>query len=230
MHYRGVWRRRFARSGARLLSDTVTAYSLAICFDLFDNADDRAAAGQRIADLAAQNDYRITTGFVGTPLVCDALTTTGQVDVAYRLLLEQQCPSWLYPVTQGATTIWERWDSLMPDGRVNPSEMTSFNHYALGAVIDWMHRTIGGLAPLEPGYRTVLVRPLPGGGITSAQTRYDSSFGETMVSWELVGTHFACEVSVPPGAGAELRLPIDGWNVRRVGSGRYAFSGSVVTS
>ena len=79
------------------------------------------------------------------------------------MLLEQSCPSWLYPVTMGATTIWERWDSMLPDGSLNPGEMTSFNHYALGAVADWMHRTIGGIAPLEPGYERVLIAPRPGG-------------------------------------------------------------------
>ena len=86
------------------------------------------------------------------PSSTDALTSTGHLDDAYRLLLQQECPSWLYPVTMGATTIWERWDSMLPDGTINPGQMTSFNHYALGAVADWMHRVIGGIAPLEPGY------------------------------------------------------------------------------
>ena len=92
-----------------------------------------------------------STGFVGTPLICDALTHAGALDTAYRLLLQRECPSWLYPVTMGATTIWERWDSMLPDGTVNPGEMTSFNHYALGAVADWLHRTVAGLAPAAPG-------------------------------------------------------------------------------
>jgi alpha-L-rhamnosidase len=168
----------------------------------------------------------VSTGFGGTPLVCDALTATGQLDTAYRLLLEKEPPSWLYPVTQGATTIWERWDSLLPDGRVNPSEMTSFNHYALGAVVDWLHRCVGGLSPLEPGYRTVLVRPLPGGGLTSAETRFQSAYGETSVFWRLDGETFSCDVVVPPGASAHLDLPIRGWQPRVVGSGAYSLSGT----
>ena len=110
----------------------------------------REEAGRRLADLVRTAGFRIATGFVGTPLVCDALTSTGHVDVAYRLLLQTQCPSWLYPVTMEATTIWERWDSLRPDGSVNPSGMTSFNHYALGAVADWLHRRVAGLAPAAP--------------------------------------------------------------------------------
>ena len=103
------------------------------------------ASGWR--DLVAESGYRISTGFAGTPYICDALTGTGHLDDAYRLLLQRECPSWLYPVTMGATTVWERWDSMLPDGSINPGEMTSFNHYALGAVADWMHRTIGGIAP-----------------------------------------------------------------------------------
>ena len=82
----------------------------------------------------------MATGFAGTPFVLDALSRTGHVDTAYRMLMEKECPSWLYPITMGATTVWERWDSMLPDGSINPGEMTSFNHYALGAVADWMHR------------------------------------------------------------------------------------------
>jgi alpha-L-rhamnosidase len=109
--------------------------------------------------------------------VCDALTATGHLDDAYRLLLQRECPSWLYPVTMGATTIWERWDSMLPDGRINPGEMTSFNHYALGAVADWLHRVVGGIEPAEPGYRTVRIAPRPGGGLTWAETSLDTSHG-----------------------------------------------------
>ena len=125
----------------------------------------RSWPATRLAELVAESGYRIATGFAGTPFVTDALTATGHLDDAYRLLLQRECPSWLYPVTMGATTIWERWDSMLPDGTINPGEMTSFNHYALGAVADWMHRTIGGIAPLEPGYSKVLIAPQPGGDI-----------------------------------------------------------------
>ncbi len=101
----------------------------------------------RLAALVRASGYRISTGFVGTPLICDALCSQGYAEAAFRLLMQRECPSWLYPVTMGATTIWERWDSMLPDGKVNPGEMTSFNHYALGAVADWLHRTAAGLAP-----------------------------------------------------------------------------------
>ena len=109
-------------------------------------------------ELVEESEHRIATGFVGTPIVSDALTSTGHVDAAYDLLLEHEAPSWLYAVRQGATTVWERWDSLRPDGTVNPGTMTSFNHYALGAVAGWLHRVVAGLAPAAPGYREIPFR------------------------------------------------------------------------
>jgi Bacterial alpha-L-rhamnosidase 6 hairpin glycosidase domain len=106
-----------------------------------------------LAQQVDSDDYRMGTGFLGTPVICDALTAAGQLDTAYALLMQRGCPSWLYPVTMGATTIWERWNSMLPDGSINPGQMTSFNHYALGAVADWIHRTVAGLAPAAAGYR-----------------------------------------------------------------------------
>jgi alpha-L-rhamnosidase len=107
----------------------------------------------------------------------------------------------------GATTVWERWDSMLPDGTINPGEMTSFNHYALGAVADWMHRTIGGIAPLEPGYAKVLVAPQPGGGLTWARTALDSPHGRIEVSWTTDGPGLELDVTVPGGVVALVRLP-----------------------
>ena len=159
---------RITFEGGRIESDSATAYALAIVFGLLSDAD-RQAAGDRLAELVRAAGHRISTGFAGTPFVNDALTITGHLDDAYALLLQREAPSWLYAVTMGATTIWERWDSMLPDGSINPGEMTSFNHYAFGAVADWMHRSVGGLAPLEPGYRRILVAPQPGGGLTWAR-------------------------------------------------------------
>ena len=128
----------------------------------------RRGPADRLADLVRTAGFRISTGFVGTPLI-DRRADRGRAsaDVAYRLLLQTGCPSWLYPVTMGATTVWERWDSMLPDGSINPGEMTSFNHYALGAVADWLHRRVAGLAPAAPGYREIAVRPLPTAALTS---------------------------------------------------------------
>ena len=126
--------------------------------------EQRAASAARLALLFEAGEYRIATGFVGTPLVLPALSAMGDTRTAYRLLTETACPSWLYPVTMGATTVWERWDSMLPDGSINPGEMTSFNHYALGSVADWMHQVIGGIAPAAPGYRELRIAPVPGSG------------------------------------------------------------------
>lgn len=132
---RGAFQKHYVTDGGRVQSDCATVYALAIAFGLLDDAD-RQRAGNRLAELARENGYRISTGFARTPFVTGALTSTGHLDDAYRLLLERECPSWLYPVTMGATTVWERWDSMLPDGTINPGEMTSFNHHALGAVAD----------------------------------------------------------------------------------------------
>lgn len=189
-----------------IASDAVTCYALAIVFDLLDDPV-RQLAGDRLAVLVAEGGHHIQTGFAGTPYVTDALTMTGHLDTAYRLLLQTECPSWLYPVTMGATTIWERWDSMLPDGTINPGQMTSFNHYALGAVIDWMHRTIGGLAPLEPGYSRVLIAPQPGGGITWAEASLESPHGRLAVSWTCDDDVLRAIIDIPDGVEAVVRLP-----------------------
>ena len=160
---REAFNEQYVDDDGTIRSDCATVYALAIVFGLLDEQIE-AVAGKRLAQLVAERGYRISTGFAGTPFITDALTRTGHLDDAYRLLLQRECPSWLYPVTMGATTIWERWDSMLPDGTINPGEMTSFNHYALGAVADWMHRTVGGIDPLEPGYARVLVAPRRGAG------------------------------------------------------------------
>ena len=148
---RGAFAREYVTVGGRVLSDAATVYALALEWSLLPTEEQRRHAGERLADLVRTAGFRISTGFLGTPLIADALTSTGHADVAYRLLLQTGCPSWLYAVTMGATTVWERWDSLLADGSINPGEMTSFNHYALGAVADWLHRTVAGLAPGAPG-------------------------------------------------------------------------------
>jgi alpha-L-rhamnosidase len=190
----------------RIFSDCTTVYALAIVFGLLDTSN-QTAAGERLAELCAEAGHRISTGFAGTPFITDALTTTGHLDTAYSLLLERGCPSWLYPVTMGATTVWERWDSMLPDGSINPGEMTSFNHYALGAVADWMHRVIGGVAPLTPGYARVLVAPQPGGGLTEAETTLATRHGHIKVHWILADGQLTVNVELPAGVEGTLRLP-----------------------
>ncbi|NIZ91433.1 family 78 glycoside hydrolase catalytic domain [Kineococcus rubinsiae] len=208
------------RPGGRLSSDAQTACALALVFDLLP-ADDREAAGKRLADLVAEEGHRVGTGFAGVNLVADALTLTGHDETAHALLTETGCPSWLYQVEMGATTTWERWDSMLPDGSVNPGQMTSFNHYALGSVADWMHRTVAGLAPAAPGYRTLLVRPRPGAGLASASARHETPYGTAAVGWRRTGERLVVDVDVPLGVRAVVDLP--GRGVSEVGAGRHRF-------
>ncbi|PSM45006.1 alpha-L-rhamnosidase [Streptomyces dioscori] len=219
-----AFRARYVRPDGRMTSDAPTAYSVALVFGLLDDEQQRSRAGDRLAELVLQDDARIATGFVGTPLICDALTDTGHLEVAYRLLTQTECPSWLYTVSMGATTIWERWDSLLPDGTLNSGGMTSFNHYALGAVADWMHRVVAGLDLSSPGYRTLRFRPRPGGGITWARARHETPYGEAAISWELTdsdktGSGMTAEVTVPDGCRGVVELP--GHAPLAVGPGRH---------
>jgi alpha-L-rhamnosidase len=193
-------------SAHRILSDCSTVYTLAIVFGLLDD-DERPWAGDRLAELVAASGHVISTGFAGTPFITDALSSTGHIDTAYRLLLQQQCPSWLYTVTMGATTIWERWDSMLPDGSINPGEMTSFNHYALGSVADWMHRVVAGIAPLEPGYRRILFAPQPGASLDWVESEILTHYGPVTVKWSRSDTGLELFARVPQGTDAVIRLP-----------------------
>ncbi|MDQ0613996.1 alpha-L-rhamnosidase [Microbacterium sp. W4I4] len=190
----------------RIFSDCATVYALAICFGLLDPPD-RRVAGDRLAEIVEAGDYRITTGFAGTPFVTWALSETGHVDAAYALLLEKSCPSWLYSVTMGATTIWERWDSMLPDGTINPGEMTSFNHYALGAVTDWIYQVVAGIRPAEPGYRKIRIQPVPGPGIDHVHAALESVVGRISVEWRNDHAGFTLAVETPQGTPTEIVLP-----------------------
>ncbi len=203
---RRAWVREYATGAGRLMSDAQTAYALAIEFGLV-SGDLRQQMGRRLAWLVRRDGYRISTGFVGTPLLCDALSDTGHVYQAGRMLRQTRCPSWLYPVTMGATTVWERWDSLLEDGSINPGEMTSFNHYALGAVADWMHRVLAGLAPAAPGYRRLTIAPQPIGGLDWVVTRHETPYGLASVGWRRDAGQIVVEAVVPPNTSAQVELP-----------------------
>jgi len=196
----------FTTPTGRVTSESATVYSLAIAFDLLE-PHQRQHADDRLAEIVTKSNFTISTGFARTPLVTDALSSTGHVEEAYLLLLQERCPSFLYPVTKGATTIWERWDSVRPDGSINPSGMTSLNHYALGAVASWMHRVIGCLTATAPGYETMRIAPQPGGGLTHATLEHDTVHGRVTVAWSLDGQRGHMSVTVTAGTQAELVLP-----------------------
>lgn len=206
-----------------LIIRTQTAYALAIEFGLFANTTQSTRAGRTLRSIIADDNYHVGTGFAGTPALGPALERIDGVDDFYAMLMQTSPPSWLYQVTHGATTTWERWDSLLQDGSVNPGEMTSFNHYAFGGVAAWIHSVVGGLKPREPGWKVVEVKPIPGGGITSANTRFLSPYGELWVNWTIDGDVFKMEVCVPPNVRAVVTLPGEE-KCHDVGSGLHRFS------
>ncbi|OYO13043.1 alpha-L-rhamnosidase [Enemella evansiae] len=202
-------------------SDCATVYALALCFGLLDEQT-RPRAAVRLAEVVEAAGCRVSTGFAGTPFVTWALSENGYVEHAYRLLLETGCPSWLYPVTMGATTIWERWDSMLPDGSINPGEMTSFNHYALGAVADWLYQVVAGIRPAAPGYGRLLLQPRPGPGLDWARGALETRHGRVECGWRRTDAGVEVEIVVPDGIAADLVLP-DG-SRRSVTAGRHTFT------
>ncbi|KAF5507736.1 putative beta-glucosidase O [Colletotrichum aenigma] len=161
----------YVTQNGRIVSDTQAAYALAICLDIL-NPQQRITAGARLVELVRKNNFKIATDFAGTSYLCEALFSTGHTQVAYSMLLEKECPSWLYPITMGATTVWERWDSMLPDGSINPSEMTSFNHYDFGAIAKFLYERVAGLQRLEPGWTRCRVAPVLGAEFTHASAAH----------------------------------------------------------
>jgi alpha-L-rhamnosidase len=151
----------------------------------------------------------LTTGFVGTPLLCKTLSSIGRDDLAFMLLNRKTYPSWLYPVTQGATTIWERWDGQKPDGSFQDVGMNSFNHYAYGAIGEWLYKYVAGidLDPQIPGYKHILFAPHPGGGLTNAKAEFTSVYGMVKSAWEIKGENFVYNISIPANTTATITLP-----------------------
>lgn len=192
--------------GGRLVSGTQTAYVLALNFDMLPEA-----LRQQAADRLAQNvrDYgnHLTTGFLGTPYLCHVLTRFGHINVAYDLLMQETYPSWLYPVRMGATTIWERWDGMKPDSTFQTPGMNSFNHYAYGAIGDWMYRTVAGLQEAEPGYKSLIIAPKPGGKLTHASAEYETPYGRVKSAWQIFDGRIKCDIVVPSNTTATLVLP-----------------------
>ncbi|KAI0403712.1 extracellular glycosyl hydrolase family 78 protein [Xylaria palmicola] len=215
--YQAAW----IDGSGKVAYETQTGLALSLYFDLFPAGQD-AAAAERLHAIIEDNNYLVGTGFAGTHLLGFALTRYGLTEAFYRMLLQTTVPSWLYQVVMNGTTTWERWDSLLPDGSVNPNLMTSFNHYAFGSVANWMFRTIGGLAPAEPGWKTIRVAPIPGGGLTAARTEYLSPYGLIKAEWQTGDEGFELKLSVPPSSKAEVTLPGAG-EVLEVGSGTHSF-------
>jgi len=168
----------------------------------------RSVGASRLADDVLKMGH-LTTGFLGTPALTRMLSDNGHIDVAYKLLLNEEYPSWLYEVKQGATTIWERWDGKKPDSTFEDESMNSFNHYAYGAVGDWMYRVVAGLNddPARPGYKHIIIKPRPGGNLTFARATLVTPYGEAASLWRRTENQLEVGARVPPNAYATVHLP-----------------------
>jgi alpha-L-rhamnosidase len=218
----------FVTPAGRLISHTQTAYSLAIAFELLPENLVPAAAKYLAEDVRKMR--HLTTGFVGTPLLCKTLSDQGYEELAFLLLNRKEYPSWLYPVTQGATTIWERWDGQKPDGTFQTTGMNSFNHYAYGAIGEWLYIYVAGIKidKNNPGYKHFYLEPHPGGGLTHVAAEHQTMYGKIKSAWKIEGDNFIYEVEIPANTTAEIILPIKEKEPQTLGSGKYSFS-SIVT-
>jgi alpha-L-rhamnosidase len=192
----------------RLVSGTQTAYVLALQFDMLPE-NLRAQAAKRLVDNIKDYGNHITTGFLGTPYICDVLTRFGYNDIAYKLLLQETYPSWLYPVKMGATTIWERWDGQKPDSTFQTPGMNSFNHYAYGAIGDWMYRKMVGLDTYEDGvgYKHIKIKPHIGGNFTFASAALQTSYGKVASGWKIENGKIKMDVEIPANTTATVFIP-----------------------
>ena len=196
----------------KLLNEFQTAYVLPLHLDMFPDAGVKAKAAENLVKLVEKGDYCIGTGFPGTPFILFALTDNGYVDTAYKMLLNTKCPSWLYQVEKGATTIWERWDGLdengeCPIGDDGTDIMISYNHYCSGAVGDFLYRRVAGIDPIAPGYKEFAVKPVLGGGLSWAKSHVMSPYGLVSVDWKIEDGEFSIDIQVPVGATCHLTMP-----------------------
>lgn len=196
----------FNRDGS-MTAQTQTAHILALHFQLVPEAY-REKTAKRLTELLAERDGHLVTGFAGTPYFCHALSENGYVKEAYELLLKEDFPSWLYQVKMGATTVWEHWDGIKPDGTMWSSDMNSFNHYAYGAVGDWLYRVVLGIDAdeEEPGFRRIIIRPQTGEAFSYAEGAFISIYGEIAVRWEKEGERTKLSVRIPVNTRAAVIL------------------------
>ena len=218
---KAAFMREFVTPNGRLSSNTQTAYTLALTFDLLPESMRAEAADRLAADV--RKFGHLTTGFLGASGLNWALSDSGHLNEAYMLLNRKEYPSWLYPVTKGATTIWERWDGIKEDGSFQDPGMNSFNHYAYGAIGDWMYGVVAGIGIDEarPGYKHIVIAPRPGGGLTYARASVESVYGKVASGWEIAGGKFQLKVQVPPNTTATVKMPSG--KVEVVGSGTWEF-------
>ncbi len=205
---KAAFQQEFLTPSGRLSPHSQTAYTIALAFDLLPEAQKSKAVAYLVKDITDRK-FHLSTGFLGTPHLCHVLSSNGHTDVAFKLLFQKKYPSWLYPITKGATTIWERWDGIKPDGSFQNTRMNSFNHYAYGAIGDWMYRVIAGIEvdTEQPGYKHIRFQPHPTKELSYAKTTYESLYGLIASGWELKDGRFQLEVNLPPNTTATVVLP-----------------------
>lgn len=200
--------------------DTQTGFVLALCFDVLEENEIKQNA-DALAQMIKDNNGKLSTGFVGTPKLCFALSQNGYVDLAYNLLLNEEYPGWLYEINLGATTIWERWNSVLEDGHMNPEGMNSLNHYSYGSIVEWLYREAAGLNELTPGFTIVKIEPKVDKRLGQLKMSYQSVSGTYKVEWK-VEEKVTLIVDVPTGCETTIILPISKKEIQ-VRSGHFEF-------
>lgn len=205
---RAAFQKEFIAADGRIADDVQTSYLLALAFDLVP-AELRSKVVAHLIRTLAQKDNHLATGFLGTALINPVLSSIGRADLAYEVLQKKTFPGWLFSIKNGATTIWERWDSWTPEQGFNPDNMNSFNHYAYGSVVGWLYDTVAGLQPLPdaPGWKRFRVAPIPGGGLTHASASIRTPYGVATSRWRIEGKDLHLSATIPPNTRAEVVLP-----------------------
>jgi alpha-L-rhamnosidase len=248
-----AYNKEYVTSTGRLVSGTQTAYVLALNFDMLPESQ-RNQASDRLVENVKSYGNHLSTGFLGTPYLCHVLSRFGHDDVAYALLEQESYPSWLYPVKMGATTIWERWDGIKPDSTFQTPGMNSFNHYAYGAIGDWMYRVVSGIDTevSAPGYKSIVIKPHIGGKLTNASADLETKYGVVKSSWKITNGKLNFDVEIPANTKAVVYIPsskdkmilesqkalsvskdfkvrgVEGnYTVVELGSGKYQFVGDI---
>ena len=203
-----AFRKEYVSANGRVVSETQTAQAVALAFELL-LPEQKAVAAEHLAERIRIDKQKLTTGFIGTPVLCPALSENGLNEYAYTLLLQTECPSWLYEVERGATTMWERWNSVREDGSFGPVGMNSLNHYAFGAISEWLYRYAAGLNPVEdaPGFKRSLLRPLPNSQLRSAAASLETPYGLLRSGWKLTENGIELEFEIPFNTTATIVLP-----------------------
>ncbi|MEU4466137.1 family 78 glycoside hydrolase catalytic domain [Streptomyces sp. NPDC024017] len=204
---REAFTKAYVAADGTVMRNSQTGYALALGMDLISDQALVEKAGEKFVAKLALTDYHLRTGFIGTPLLLPALSRIGRDDLAYRMLLHKDYPSWGYEVANGATTMWERWNSIMPNGDFGPVDMNSFNHYAYGAVGDWMFQNIGGISAIKPGYKRSRIAPVPGGNLTEGSGSLETVYGLLSSKWSTSNGAVGLKVTVPVNTVAEVHVP-----------------------